>query len=134
MEHPINDLLNTTMTKIREMIDVNTIIGDPISTADGITIIPVSSVSFGFASGGIDFQSKNQAPSSNNNFGGGGGAGVKITPIAFMVIKGESVRLIPVSAPANTTVERVIDMVPEVLERFTEAFGKKENKDDPFAD
>lgn len=81
--HPIGDLMSTTMQKIREMVDVNTIIGTPIRTDDGITLIPVSKLSFGFASGGSDFVTKNQKPEADNAFGGGGGAGVNISPWPF---------------------------------------------------
>ena len=77
--HPIGDLMSTTMQKIREMVDVNTIIGTPIRTDDGITLIPVSKLSFGFASGGSDFMTKNQKPEADNAFGGGSGAGVNIS-------------------------------------------------------
>ena len=106
--HPIGDLMSTTMQKIREMVDVNTIIGTPIRTDDGITLIPVSKLSFGFASGGSDFATKNQKPEADNAFGGGGGAGVNISPVAFLIVKGDTVKLLPVAPPANTTVDRVV--------------------------
>ena len=92
--HPIGDLMSTTMQKIREMVDVNTIIGTPIRTDDGITLIPVSKLSFGFASGGSDFVTKNQKPEADNAFGGGGGAGVNISPVAFLIVKGDTVKLL----------------------------------------
>ena len=120
-KHPIGDLMETTMQKIREMVDVNTIIGNPIVTADGITLIPVSKVSFGFASGGTDFQTKSQKenPSRGNSFGGGSGAGVHIVPVAFLVVKDGSVRLLSVTPPAGTTVDRVIELVPEVIDKIS---------------
>lgn len=93
--HPIGDLMSTTMQKIREMVDVNTIIGTPIRTDDGITLIPVSKLSFGFASGGSDFMTKNQKPEADNAFGGGSGAGVNISPVAFLIVKGDTVKLLP---------------------------------------
>lgn len=127
-KHPINDLMSTTMQKIREMVDVNTIVGQPISTADGITLIPVSKLSFGFASGGSDFVSKNHKPGENNTFGGGSGAGVNISPVAFLIVKDGSVRILPVDPPAASTVDRVIEMVPEVMDKVT-GFLKKEDKD-----
>jgi sporulation protein YtfJ len=126
-KHPIGELMETTMQKIREMVDVNTIVGEPIITADGITLIPISKVSFGFASGGSDFQGKNTA--AQNNFGGGSGAGVSIVPVAFLVVKGESVKLIPVAPPASTTIDRVIETVPEVIDRVSD-FIKKDKKPD----
>ena len=108
--HPIGDLMETTMQKIREMVDVNTIVGQPITTADGITVIPVSKVSFGFASGGSDFATKNQPAGANNSFGGGSGAGVNITPIAFLVIKDGTVRLVNVAPTEHSAVDNIIEM------------------------
>lgn len=130
--HPINDLMSTTMQKIREMVDVNTIVGQPISTADGITLIPVSRLSFGFASGGSDFVSKNHKPGENNTFGGGSGAGVNISPVAFLIVKGDSVRLLPVDPPAATTVDRVIEMVPDVVDKVTGFLEKKKEDNETF--
>ena len=112
------------MQKIREMVDVNTIVGVPISTVDGITLIPVSKVSFGFASGGSDFLTKNQQPGQNNTFGGGSGAGVHITPVAFVVINNGSVKMLNVAPPVTTTVDRVIDMVPDVIDKVNEMINK----------
>ncbi|MEL4105950.1 GerW family sporulation protein [Oscillospiraceae bacterium WX1] len=123
-KHPIGDLMETTMQKIREMVDVNTIVGSPIMTADGITLIPISKVSFGFASGGSDFQTKHQRENQNNSFGGGSGAGVSIVPVAFLIVKGTSIRLMNISEPAATTVDRIIELVPEVIDKVSELFKK----------
>lgn len=130
--HPISELMNTTMQKIREMVDVNTIVGQPITTPDGITLIPISKLSFGFASGGSDFVSKNHKPGENNTFGGGSGAGVNISPVAFLIVKGDSVRLLPVDPPAATTVDRVIEMVPEVVDKVTDFLEKKKEDHTDF--
>ena len=119
-KHPIGDIMETTMKSIREMVDVNTIVGDPIVTADGITLIPVSNVSFGFTSGGSDFHGKNQPQNASNSFGGGVGAGVRITPVAFVVVNGDSVKMMNVAAPASTTIDRVIDAVPDVVDKITD--------------
>ncbi len=127
--HPINDLMSTTMQKIREMVDANTIVGDPIPAGDGVTLIPVSKLSFGFASGGSDFSVKNQKPDTGNAFGGGSGAGVTITPVAFLIVKGESVKLLPVSLPAGSTIERVVEMVPELVDKVTGFIEKQQDKD-----
>ena len=89
-KHPIGDLMSTTMQKLREMVDVNTIVGEPIH-AEGVTLIPISKVSMGFASGGSDFTTKNQKPEADNSFGGGSGAGINIIPVAFLIVKGDSV-------------------------------------------
>ena len=98
-EHPIESLMGVTMQKIREMVDVNTIIGDPITTPDGTVIVPVSQVSYGFASGGSDFPSKKDG---RDCFGGGSGAGIKITPVGFLTVCKGEVRMIPVTERYNT--------------------------------
>lgn len=129
-EHPVNDMMGSTMEKIKTMIDVNTVVGQPI-VAGEVTIIPVSRVSFGFASGGSDFASKHQKPGGDNAFGGGSGAGVHLDPIAFLVVRGDNVRLLPVF-PSSGPIDRAIDMVPEVVDKVT-AFVEKqqEKKDNP---
>ena len=114
------------MQKVREMIDANTIVGEPINSADGITLIPVSELSLGFAGGGSDF-SKKQEP--RDAFGGGIGAGVKIIPVAFIVVKGDSVKLLHIAPPAATTLDRLIETVPEVIDKVKD-FIKKDKEDD----
>ena len=114
MSQKLPNMLDNTIAKIREMVDVNSVIGDPITTPDGVTIIPVSKVSVGFGGGGSDFATKN----GDNPFGGGVGAGVKVTPIAFLIVKEGSVRMIPVATPANTTADRLVDMVPDTLDKL----------------
>ena len=126
-QHPIGDLMSTTMQKIREMVDVNTIVGKPIEAGD-VTIIPVSKVSFGFASGGSDFTTKTQKPDADNAFGGGSGAGVNIMPIAFLIVKGDTVRMLPIAPPPGTTVDRVVEMVPEVIDKVTGFIEKQQEK------
>lgn len=123
--HPINDLMETTMQKIRDMVEVNTIVGQPINTPEGVTLIPISKLSFGFASGGSDFIPKNHKPGDTNTFGGGSGAGVNISPVAFLIVKGDSVRLLPVDQPAASSVDRIIEMVPEVLGKVSDFLEKK---------
>lgn len=127
MSQNVPNMLENTIAKIREMVDVNSVIGNPITTPDGVTIIPVSKVSVGFGGGGSDFVSKN-ANHHENPFGGGAGGGVKITPIAFLVVKEGSVRMIPVAAPANTTADRVVEMVPDVLEQVASFIDSKTKK------
>ena len=124
-KHPIGDLMETTMAKIREMVDANTIVGSPIVTGDGITLIPVSKVSFGFASGGSDFPAKQQ--NTNNTFGGGSGAGVHITPVAFLIVKDNNIKLMNIAPPASTTVDRIIELVPDVIDKVND-FIKKDDK------
>ena len=118
MSQTLPNMLESTIAKIREMVDVNSVIGNPITTADGVTIIPVSKVSVGFGGGGSDFVSKN-VNHQDNPFGGDAGGGVKVTPIAFLVIKDGSVRMLPVAAPANTTADRLVEMVPDVLDKVS---------------
>lgn len=127
--HPIGDLMSTTMQKIREMVDVNTIIGTPIRTEDGITLIPVSKLSFGFASGGSDFATKNQTPESDNAFGGAGGAGVNISPVAFLIVNGETVKLLPVAPVSGNTVDRVVDLLPEMFDKITHYIDKNKQEE-----
>jgi sporulation protein YtfJ len=122
--HPINEMMATTIQKVRELVDANTIIGEPIITGN-ITLIPISKLSFGFGTGGSEFSGKNQKPEQDNAFGGGGGAGVKITPVAFLVVSGESVKLLPMAAPADSTLDRVVDLVPELVEKVSDFFEKK---------
>ena len=116
-KHPASELMETVMGKIKEMTDISTVIGEPIVTADGITIIPVSKVSFGFASGGSDFTGKNQQAGQQNPFGGGSGAGVKIVPSVFIVVKDGNVRLLNVEAPPANTLDRLIDSAPELIDK-----------------
>ncbi len=117
MSHNLPNMLDSTIAKIREMVDANSIVGEPITTGDGVTIIPISKISIGLGGGGSDFVSKN-ANQHENPFGGGVGAGVKVTPVAFLVIKEGSVRMLPVATPANTTADRLVEMVPDTLDKI----------------
>ena len=110
MSQKLPQMLENTIAKIREMVDSNSVIGEPIATVDGVTIIPVSRISVGFGGGGSDFAVKT---SQSDGFGGGVGGGVKVTPIAFLVIKDGNVRMIPVAVPANTTADRLVEMIPD---------------------
>ena len=123
-EHPIQGLMNVTMDKIRQMADSNTIIGKPIKTDDGTTILPVSRISFGFASAGTDFDGKNAA--NKDLFGGGSGAGVNIQPVAFLVVKDGCVRTIQLSDGSNT-IDRALTMLPELVDKVS-ALLKNEEK------
>lgn len=123
--HPLNELMQSTMDRIREMVDTNTIVGQPITTPDGVTLIPISKVSFGFGSGGADYGKT----TPKENFGGGSAAGVRIDPVAFLVIREGNTRVLPVAVPPATTVDRVIDMVPDLLEKVEKYLDKKEEKE-----
>jgi sporulation protein YtfJ len=122
----LTDLLYTSMSKIREMVDSNTIIGQPIATPDGATLIPVSRLSFGFGCGGGDYGK--QSP----KFGGASTAGVRVEPVAFLVIKEGITRVLPVAMPAMSTVDRVIDMVPEVMDRVENFMDKRKAEKETF--
>ena len=112
MSKTLPNMLDNTIAKIREMVDVNSVIGNPITTPDGVTIIPVSKVSVGFGGGGSDYTRNQEA------FGGGAGGGVKVTPICFLIVKDGAVRMMPVAAPANTTADRIVEQVPDVLDKI----------------
>ena len=116
MSEKLPNMLENTIQKIREMVDVNSVIGAPISTPDGVTIIPVSKVSVGFGGGGSDFVNKS---GGENPFGGGVGGGVKVTPICFLIVKDGNVRMMPVAAPANTTADRIVEMIPDTLDKIS---------------
>ena len=122
MAHPIDNLMNITMDKIKEMVDVNTIVGTPITAEDGTLIIPVSKVSYGFASGGSDLPTKNE---KKDLFGGGSGAGVTIQPIAFLTVYKGNVRLISVGG--GDGLDKIMGMVPDVVDKV-KGFFKKDKK------
>lgn len=116
-EHSIENLMSTTLQKIKELVNGDTIVGTPIHTPDGLMLIPVSHLSMGFASGGSDFGKPRVE--GKNNFGGGAGAGVKLEPVAFLVVRGDSVRVLPVGPIPMTTLDRMVDMAPEVVDKVT---------------
>lgn len=127
MEHPISGLMQTAMSNIREMVDVNTIIGDPIEAPDGTVILPVSKVGFGFAAGGSEFDLSSGNQGSNDSqhpFGGGSGGGVSIQPIGFLIVHGDDVRLLSTDNQ-NQLYDRLIDMAPSVIEKIQSFFKKK---------
>ena len=125
MSQKLPNMLENTIQKIREMVDVNSVIGEPITTPDGVTIIPVSKVSVGFGGGGSDFANKK---GGENPFGGGVGGGVKVTPICFLIVKDGNVRMMPVATPANTTADRIVEMVPDTIDKLTSYIDSKIEK------
>ncbi|MBU3142170.1 GerW family sporulation protein [Clostridium sp. CF012] len=126
--HPIENLMRTTMESIKDMIDVNTIVGDPVESIDGTTIIPISRVCVGFASGGSEFNNniKPSVSSDKYPFGGGSGAGVTVRPVAFLVVKNDSVRLL--SVDQQNTYDRIVDTVPQVIDIIKSMFKDKVDK------
>ena len=139
-EHPINGMMGLSLDKIREMADANTIVGTPITAPDGTMLIPISKVSFGFATGGADFGGHEKETEKANttvtdrksNFGGGAGEGVNITPIAFMVIPPDgNVRMMTIGEPASSTLDRVVDIVPDLLQRVQDFITQLKEKKEP---
>ena len=125
MSQNVPNMLEKTIAKIREMVDVNSVIGQPITTPDGVTIIPVSTVSVGFGGGGSDFVNKS---GGENPFGGGVGGGVKVSPVCFLIVKDGSVRMMPVAAPASTTADRLVEMIPDTLDKISAFVDSKTAK------
>ena len=117
-------ILGTTIEKIKDMVDSKTIIGDPIDAGNGIKVIPVSKVTYGFASGGSDFPTK----TSKELFGGGGGAAVTLTPVAFLIINNGSVSVKYITEGPDASVERVVGMIPDLIDKLSEVVDKLKNK------
>lgn len=129
--NPLSQMMQDSMAKVREMVDTNTIVGQPIQTPDGVTLIPISRVSIGFGGGGAAFGNKKDAQ-ADGNLGGGIGSGVKIDPVAFLIVKDGLVRVLPVAVPAVNTVDRLVEMVPDVVDRVSSLISsKKDGKDGP---
>lgn len=120
-ETPVNKIMENTLDKMREMVDVSTIIGDPIKTGD-TTLIPVSKVSYGFTSGGTDLPSKQ----NNELFGGGGGGGITITPVAFIVIQNDKVRMMQINNYTSSA-DRAIAMIPELVDQISQLVKAKDS-------
>ncbi len=119
MSENIQNIMNTTMDKVKSMASAEVIIGDPMKLSDNITAVPISKVSYGFASGGSDFASKSNA----KLFGGGGGAGMSITPIAFLIMQNDNVKILPISSDP-TSVDKMISMIPDLYDRAVGLFSK----------
>lgn len=125
-EHPISDLVTNAMQSIKEMVDVNTIVGNPIETSGGITIIPISRVGFGFAAGGSEFEQKKEA--ADGLFGGGSGAGVSISPVGFLVVSGGDVKMVPITDNAGAAIDKILQTVPVAVDKVTDFFKKRKEK------
>lgn len=123
-KNSISAMMEASMGKIREMVDSNTVVGEPITTADGVTLIPVSRLSFGFGCGGGDYGKQ------QDKLGAGAAAGVRVEPMAFLVVKDGVTRMLPVGTPAITTVDRIVEMVPQVMDRVEGFIDKKRKKAD----
>jgi sporulation protein YtfJ len=133
MANSIGNMMAEAMDKIHSMVDANTVVGQPITTSDGVTLIPVSRVAFGFASGGNDASASDKRP----NVWGGSGAAVKVEPIGFLMIKDGSARMVSIQPPAFSTTDRIIDLVPEVMDKiesYVDKYSKKSQPDEGIAD
>ena len=124
-EKGIHSLMQETMERIRSMVDVNTIVGEPITTPDGTTLIPVSKVTFGVGAGGSDFQSRNAKDNTPLCFGGGGGTGVSIVPVGFLVVRDGNAHMLPVNMPAETSADRLIEMIPGAVSSVQNFVSKR---------
>ena len=125
-EQSVNNVLSTTIEKIKEVVDVNTVIGDPIHTEDGATIIPVSKVNYGFASGGLDLPSKK--PEKGDSFAGGAGAGVTIQPVAFLAVSNGEAKVLQIE-PYNSSIDRAVEKVPDIMDKISTFFKKAKGKE-----
>lgn len=124
MENKLNEMMTAAMDKVRNMADTNTIVGQPITTPDGVTLIPISKISVGFGSGGGDY-----GKPAKDGFGGAAAAGVKIDPVAFLIIKDGITRVMPVAVPPVSTVDRIVEMVPDIMDKVEKYFDKKQVKE-----
>lgn len=136
-DYPIEGLMNTAMNSIKEMVDVNTIIGEPIETSNNVVVIPVSKVNFGFAAGGSEFkgkiekssilkEDKNEKDKIRMPFGGGSGAGVSISPIAFIIVQQTGVKLLPVEH--NSSLDKLLDLIPDLFDKTNQVIDKQMKK------
>jgi sporulation protein YtfJ len=134
-EHPIQGLMKTAMENLKEMVDVNTIVGDPVETPDGSVILPVSKVGFGFAAGGSEFDMDDQKQNTNPNqqdktqlpFGGGSGGGVSITPVAFLIVSASGIRMVHIDGQTHLY-EKILDSAPQFFEKVQSMIGNKNQK------
>ncbi|MCR6545847.1 GerW family sporulation protein [Dehalobacterium formicoaceticum] len=126
-DHPIEALMKTAMESIKEMVDVNTVVGDPVETKDGMVIIPISRVSCGFAAGGGEYSTspEEKTQTGKTPFGGGSGAGVSVQPMGFLVVGQNQIRLIPVEG--NLVADRLLDLAPQVLNQMQSLINKNKN-------
>lgn len=129
-EHPIEALMKTAMESIKEMVDVNTVVGDPVETPDGTIIIPISRLTCGFAAGGGEYTSSGEDEKSGENvpFGGGSGGGISVQPMGFLVVGGGHVRLLPVDGN-KAVIDRIIDMAPQLASQLQSLFNKSTTDD-----
>lgn len=135
-EHPIQGMMDTAMSNIKSMIDVNTIVGDPVTTPDGTVIIPISTVSFGFGAGGSEFKGTKETPAAEAPmFGGGCGGGASVKPVAFMIVGNGAIKLLP-ATPNASSADKLASLIPEIFDKandmissVAEKIAKKKKKE-----
>lgn len=125
MSKNVSEVLNASMEKVRQMVDANTVVGAPIAVGGDVTVIPISKISLALASGGADMAAKEAA--NSGTFGGGAGCGVKIIPVAMLVIQGDRVRMLPIGEPANSAAERLIEELPGLVDKVTDLIRDRKN-------
>ena len=130
MNNNISEMLTSSMEKIQKMVDVNTIIGQPVNLGDGVTIVPITKIHIGVGGGGTDYATKSALNAKKDPFGGGLGAGVSIDPVAFLIIKGDSIRMLPVAEPASTTVDRIVEQAPDLIDKLADFLDGRKPKDE----
>lgn len=122
-QHPIEGLMKTAMESIKDIVDVNTVVGDPVEAPDGTIIIPISKVALGFAAGGGEFEVSSGGEDSVYPFGGGSGAGVSVAPLGFLVVGKGQVRLLPLDT--NMVADRLIDLAPQIMDKLERIMNRK---------
>jgi sporulation protein YtfJ len=136
-DHPIQGLMKTAMENLKEMVDVNTIVGDPVETPDGSVILPVSKVGFGFAAGGSEFDYEEEAQKDQSKvglpFGGGSGGGVSITPVAFLIVNSSGIKMVHIDGQTHLY-EKILDAAPQMFDKVQKMISnnKNNNKKPPF--
>ena len=130
MNNNISEMLTSAMEKMQKMVDVNTIVGAPVNVGDGVIIVPVTKVHIGMGGGGSDLATKSALSAKKDPFGGGLGAGVSIDPVAFLILKGDSVRMLPVAEPASTTVDRIVEQAPDLIDKLADFLDSRKAKDE----
>ena len=128
MTNNISEMISSAMERMQKMVDVNTIVGQPVQVSEDVTIIPITKVHIGMGGGGTDFATKSALAAKKDPFGGGMGAGVSVDPVAFLVIQGKSVRMLPVAEPASSTVDRIIEQAPDLLDKFSDFLDSRKEK------
>ena len=128
MTNNISEMISSAMERMQKMVDVNTIVGQPVQVGEDVTIIPITKVHIGMGGGGTDFATKSALAAKKDPFGGGMGAGVSVDPVAFLVIQGKSVRMLPVAEPASTTVDRIVEQAPDLLDKLADFLASRKAK------